>query len=94
MKNIYTHLLYVGGLICVAPIFVQGYAKGKLTEAYAAGSTMNIQLGGLAVLDYLVSMLGAGIIGFVIYNVWRDSSLSKAEASNGETNISTNSVVN
>ena len=66
MKEIYKTALWVGCVLCVAPIAVQGYMMGKAADALASGSKAKFTLNSYQTYDYIALCLGASIIIFVI----------------------------
>jgi hypothetical protein len=67
MKNdIYKHIVWVGCIMCVAPLIVRGYMWGKCTDALASGSQAKFTLPDYRGLDHIVVLLGAAIIAIVI----------------------------
>ena len=78
--DIYKHIVWVGCVICVAPIIQRGYIWGKATDAFAQaqGSKGNLTIPGYESLDYLAVFLGAVIIAIVIIKVLLASSSIKS----------------
>ncbi len=66
MKEIYKHILWVGCIMCVAPLVVRGYMWGKCTDALANGSNAKFTLPAFHRLEHTVVFLGAIIIATVI----------------------------
>ena len=66
MNDTYKHLLWVGCILCIAPLAVRGYMWGKCTEALANGSTARFTLPGYHGLEYIAVFLGAIVITIVI----------------------------
>jgi TRAP-type C4-dicarboxylate transport system permease small subunit len=85
MKDeIYKHIVWVGCVICIAPIIVRGYIWGKATDAFAQaqGSKGNLTIPGYQSLDYLAVLLGAVIIAIVIIKVLLSYSSRKSSKEN------------
>ena len=80
--DIYKNIVWVGCVICIAPIIVQGYMWGKATDAVAQGGQGNMRLPGYQSLDYLAVFLGAVIIAIVIIKVLLASSSIKSSKEN------------
>ena len=66
MNEIYKHILWVGNIMCVAPLVVRGYMWGKCTDALASGSNAKFTLPGYHGLEHTVVFLGAAIIAIII----------------------------
>ncbi|MCP4455529.1 MAG: hypothetical protein GY809_29065 [Planctomycetes bacterium] len=66
MKDIYKHILWVGCIMCVAPLAVRGYMWGKCTDALASGSKAKFTLPDYHGLEHTVVFLGAAMIAIVI----------------------------
>ena len=80
MKDeIYKHIVWVGCVICIAPIIQRGYIWGKATDAFAQAQAGkgNLTIPGYETLDYMAVLLGAVIIAIVIIKVLLSSSSKK-----------------
>jgi hypothetical protein len=67
-KNYAIHMLWAGIVACVSPVVSFYYAAGKMMDAYAAGSTANINMN-RGHFDYLLIPLGlvAIIVSLVLH---------------------------
>ena len=64
--DIYKHIVWVGCIMCIAPLAVRGYMWGKCTDALASGSQAKFTLPDYRGLDRTVVLLGTAIIAIVI----------------------------
>jgi hypothetical protein len=64
--DIYKHIVWVGCIMCIAPLVVRGYMWGKCTDALASGSQAKFTLPDYRGLDHTVVLLGTAIIALVI----------------------------
>jgi len=76
--DIYKHIVWVGCVICIAPLIVRGYMWGKCTDALAQGSQAKFTLPDYRGLDQIAVLLGAAIIVIVIIKVLVSSSSTKS----------------
>ncbi len=82
MKEIYKHILWVGCIMCVAPLAVRGYMWGKCTDALASGSNAKFTLPDYHGLEHTVVFLGAAMIAIVIIKTLCMSRSEKKTSSN------------
>ena len=69
MKDIYKHLLWVGCILCIAPLVVRGYMWGKCSDALGSGSQAKFNLPNYQTQEHLTLLLGAVIIAFVVVKI-------------------------